>query len=74
MDCHSKIDPLGLCFENYDAVGRFQLKFNEKSLIQNQSLPDGTEVDGIEGIKDYILDLKKDNFTKSLVKIYLHMH
>ena len=25
-------------------------------------------MDGIEGIKDYILDLKKDNFTKSLVK------
>jgi hypothetical protein len=31
-------------------------------------LPDGSEIEGIEGIKDYILELKKDNFTKSLVK------
>ena len=68
MDCHSKIDPFGVVFENYDAVGRFQLKFNEKIIDTKSKLPDGTEVDGIEGIKDYILDLKKDNFTKSLVK------
>ena len=33
-----------------------------------EPLPDGTLVDWIDGIKDYILDLKKDNFTKSLVK------
>jgi len=68
MDCHRKIDPFGVVFENYDAVGRFQLKFNEKIIDTKSKLPDGTEVDGIDGIKDYILDLKKDNFTKSLVK------
>ena len=68
MDCHRKIDPFGVVFENYDAVGRFQLSFNEKLIDAKSELPDGTLVDGIEGIKDYILDLKKDNFTKSLVK------
>ena len=66
-----KIDPFGVVFENYDAVGRFQLKFNEK-FIDTKSNYQMELVDGIEGIKDYILDLK-DNF-KSLVKIYLHMH
>ncbi len=68
MDCHRKIDPFGVVFENYDAVGRFQLSFNEKLIDAKSELPDGTEVEGIEGIKNYILDLKKDNFTKSLVK------
>ena len=68
MDCHQKIDPYGVVFENYDAVGRFQLTAKEKSIDSRSKLPDGTEVHGIEGIKEYILDLKKDNFTKSLVK------
>ncbi len=68
MDCHRKIDPFGVVFENYDAVGRFQLTAKEKPIDAKSTLPDGTEIEGIEGIKDYILELKKDNFTKSLVK------
>ena len=68
MDCHRKIDPFGVVFENYDAVGRFQLTAKEKPIDAKSTLPDGTEIEGIEGIKDYLLELKKDNFTKSLVK------
>ena len=68
MDCHQKIDPYGVVFENYDAVGRFRLTAKEKPIDAKSKLPDGTEIDGIQGIKDYILELKKDNFTKSLVE------
>jgi hypothetical protein len=68
MDCHRKIDPFGVVFENYDAVGRFQITAKEKPIDAKSTLPDGTKIEGIEGIKDYILELKKDNFTKSLVK------
>ncbi len=68
MDCHQKIDPYGIVFENYDAVGRFRLTAKEKPIDAKSKLPDGTEIDGIQGIKDYILELKKDNFTKSLVE------
>ena len=32
MDCHQKIDPYGVVFENYDAVGRFQLTVNDKPI------------------------------------------
>ncbi|ALJ03814.1 hypothetical protein APS56_01015 [Pseudalgibacter alginicilyticus] len=68
IDCHLKIDPYGVVFENYDAVGRFHEKF-KGSLIDSKSiLPDGTEVEGIKGIKEYILTKKKDAFTKSLVE------
>ena len=68
MDCHQKIDPYGVVFENYDAVGRFQLTAKEKPIDSRSKLPDGTEINGIEGIKEYILDLKKDDFTRSLVE------
>ena len=68
MDCHQKIDPYGVVFENYDAVGRYRLAVNEKSIDSKSVLPDGTEIEGIQGIKDYILKLKKDNFTKALVE------
>ena len=68
MDCHQKIDPFGVVFENYDAVGRFQISAKDKPIDSKSKLPDGTEVEGIQGIKDYILSLKKDNFTKSLVE------
>ena len=68
MDCHQKIDPYGVVFENYDAVGRFRLTAKEKPIDAKSKLPDGTEIDGIQGIKDYILEFKKNNFTKSLVE------
>ena len=67
IDCHMKIDPYGVVFENYDATGRFQQKFNGNMIDSKSILPDGNEVDGIQGIKDYILNFKTDEFTNSLV-------
>ena len=68
MDCHKKIDPYGIAFENYDAVGVFQTKANEKPIDAKAELPDGTVVDGIDEIKSYIINDKSDDFTRSLVK------
>lgn len=68
LDCHHKIDPFGVVFENYDAVGRYQLTAKGKPIDSKSKLPDGTEVEGVQGIKDYILELKKEDFTRSLVE------
>ncbi|GAA4237637.1 hypothetical protein GCM10022291_24990 [Postechiella marina] len=68
VDCHLKIDPFGVAFENYDAVGRYQKLAKNKPIDSKSKLPDGTEVEGIEGIKEYILNLKREDFTKSLVE------
>lgn len=68
MGCHQKIDPYGIVFENYNAVGLFQTEAMEKPIDSKTELPDGTVVDGIEGIKAYILREKKDEFARSLVK------
>ena len=68
MDCHKKIDPYGIVFENYNAVGRYQKLAMEKPIDAQTELPDGNEVNGIDEIKSYIINLKSDDFTRSLVK------
>ncbi|MDO7173349.1 DUF1592 domain-containing protein [Mariniflexile sp. AS56] len=68
LDCHLKIDPYGVVFENYDAVGRYQLTAKGKPIDSKSKLPDGTEVEGVQGIKEYILRLKKQDFTRALVE------
>ena len=68
LSCHQKIDPYGVVFENFDAVGRFQTKAKGRTIDSKSVLPDGTEVMGIKGIKEYILAQKKEEVTRSVVK------
>ncbi len=68
MDCHKKIDPYGIVFENYNAAGKYQTMAMQKPIDSRVVLPDKTEVVGIEGIKHYLLEKKCDDFTTSLVK------
>lgn len=68
VDCHLKIDPYGVAFENYDAVGRYIKEAKGRPIDSRSKLPDGVEVDGIQGIKEYILSLKRDDFTRSVVE------
>ena len=68
MDCHRKIDPYGIVFENYDAVGLFQtVSTTGKSIDTRAELPNGKVVEGIDDIKQYIIEEKSDVFTRSLV-------
>ena len=47
--CHAKIDPLGLAFENYDAIGRWRTEEVTDGIGENPKvtaagkLPDGRE-------------------------------
>lgn len=69
MDCHAKIDPYGIVFENYNAVGLYQtVAHNGNPIDTKTELPDGQVVDGVDEIKAYILNEKLDDFTRSLVK------
>jgi hypothetical protein len=59
--CHVRIDPFGFAFENYDAIGRF--RFNELSGLPvdaRAKLKDGTQFEGIDGLRNYLLTKKKD--------------
>ena len=53
--CHAKMDPIGFALENFDAIGRWRDEDNGKPLDVATSLPDGTLVDGVEGVRQLVL-------------------
>jgi hypothetical protein len=44
--CHSQMDPLGLAFENYDALGRYSAKDAQGNPVDASATIAGTDVDG----------------------------
>jgi hypothetical protein len=74
-DCHRSIDPWGVAFESFDAVGlRRQSvlrRVGKKSVMgpldDGAVLPNGTEIDGVEGLKEYLLGNERDRFSRALV-------
>jgi hypothetical protein len=53
--CHAKMDPIGFALENFDALGRYRADENGRPLEVRSTLPDGTVVDGIEGVRRLVL-------------------
>jgi hypothetical protein len=59
--CHVRIDPYGFAFENFDAIGRWRVKESSGKAVDTRAkLKDGTEFEGIEGLRNYLLTKKKD--------------
>ena len=59
--CHMRIDPYGFAFENFDAIGRWRLKEVGGLPVDTRAkLKDGTEFEGIDGLRNYLLTKKKD--------------
>jgi hypothetical protein len=59
--CHVRIDPFGFAFENFDAIGRFRTKEISGLPVDTKArLMDGTEFEGIDGLRTYLLAKKKD--------------
>ena len=95
-DCHVRLDPWGIPFERYNAIGRFQplvpkegtriRGFNKqqdgdlvgyeaylKSIntveIQAESqVPNGPTVDGMQDLKDYLLQYRKDDIAENVLR------
>jgi hypothetical protein len=53
--CHAKMDPIGFALENFDALGRWRADENGRPLEVRSALPDGTIVDGVEGVRQLVL-------------------
>lgn len=69
--CHRKIDPWGVAFENYDAVGLWREKYHGKDAGEVDSaatLPGGTQVNGLADLKKYLLANRRDQFARCVVK------
>ena len=67
MSCHSKIDPWGIAFENYDAAGRFRTQVNGKPVDASSLLYNDQELDGMNGLKQFLLQNRQDQFVRALV-------
>ena len=63
--CHAKIDPLGFSLEQFDAIGRFRTEDGGTAIEASGSLPDGTAVDGLAGLKKVVLG-RRDEFVECL--------
>ena len=54
-DCHKKIDPLGLAFENFDAIGRWRTKDAAGGEIDSAGkLPDGKAFSSPKELKELV--------------------
>ncbi|MFN8706158.1 MAG: DUF1588 domain-containing protein, partial [Planctomyces sp.] len=59
--CHQRIDPYGFALEGYDAIGRARTNdLSGRSVDTKTRVMDGTEVDGIEGLRKYLLTSRRD--------------
>ena len=59
--CHVRIDGFGFALEKYDPIGRLREKdLGGLAVDTKAKLKDGTEFDGIDGLRTYLLTKKKD--------------
>ena len=72
--CHNAIDPLGFALEEYDAIGRWRAT-NDGGTPFDTGIPidasgtlvDGTELHGLVGLRDVILD-REDQFVETVTE------
>ena len=63
--CHQRMDPFGFALEKYDPIGRLREKDSGGLPIDSKSkLRDGTEFEGMDGLRNYLLTVKKDVVVK----------
>jgi Protein of unknown function (DUF1592)/Protein of unknown function (DUF1588)/Protein of unknown function (DUF1587)/Protein of unknown function (DUF1585)/Protein of unknown function (DUF1595)/Planctomycete cytochrome C len=67
--CHVRIDPFGFALEKYDPIGRLRAKdFGGLPLDSKAKLRDGTEFDGIDGLRNYLISKKQDVIVRLFCK------
>lgn len=76
--CHQGIDPWGVPFENFDAVGLWRTEVSKPGKKKRQfikspvdavsMLPNGKQLDGIMALKQHLLDHERERFSRALVK------
>jgi hypothetical protein len=95
--CHRDIDPWGVAFEHFDAVGQWRdqirrmrprpeppedpaeegedeekeepppLEFDLLPVDTRETLPDGTEIRGVEDLRAHLLGSRRDDFARTIV-------
>jgi Protein of unknown function (DUF1592)/Protein of unknown function (DUF1588)/Protein of unknown function (DUF1585)/Protein of unknown function (DUF1587)/Protein of unknown function (DUF1595) len=66
--CHRNIDPLGFALENYDGIGGWRSKDGESAIDASGKLPDGTQFDGLAGLKKVLATGRRDEFVSTVTE------
>ncbi len=67
--CHRRIDAYGYSLEAYDAIGRYREKDVGGRVIEVKAkVMDGSEIDGVEGLRRYLLTTRRDAFLKQFCR------
>ena len=67
--CHVRIDPLGFSLEAFDAIGRDRRHAAQEAAIDTSTtLADGTPIDGLEGLRTYLLTVRRDDFVRQFCR------
>jgi hypothetical protein len=77
MGCHRKIDPWGIAFEEYDAVGNWQRDGVGATLRKRRTshpidakteLPTGVKIDGMRELRSELVRSKSDQFRRAMLR------
>lgn len=68
VSCHSKIDPWGIAFENYDALGVYRTQIKDQPVDATSELFNRQTLAGVEGLKRYLLTDRQDQFARAMVQ------
>ncbi|MCB1092174.1 MAG: DUF1588 domain-containing protein, partial [Verrucomicrobiae bacterium] len=61
--CHDRIDPLGFALEGFDAIGRARSGTDTRV-----TLVDGTQFEGLEGLRNWLLEDRRDAFLRQFCR------
>lgn len=67
LSCHAKIDPWGIAFENFDAVGSWRTNIKGKPVDASSLLFNKQPLDGMDGLKRFLLANRQDQFVRAIV-------
>ncbi|MFP6874623.1 MAG: DUF1592 domain-containing protein [Verrucomicrobiales bacterium] len=62
--CHARIDPYGFALEQYDAIGRLR----SQAVDTKTKLPGGKEIEGIQGLRDYLLKDRREDIVRQFYR------
>jgi hypothetical protein len=70
--CHQKIDPFGFALEGFDAIGRLRERdLAGRPIDAKTKLPDGKEINGLSGLRDYLVNTRRDAVVRQFCRKFL---
>ena len=66
--CHARMDPLGFALEKFDAIGAPRTEDGGQAIDASGALPDGTRVDGLQGLKRLLATDRREDFSMTVAQ------